>query len=67
MIVPCFAVAWDQSDKFMKLYVTINGVQKLPKQNVTTEFKDRSVRISDYIVVLLSTAVLPNLFLANAH
>lgn len=55
MIVRCFTVAWDQSDKFMKLYVTIKGVQNLQKQNVTSEFKDRSVHVSDHFVVLLST------------
>lgn len=30
--------AWDQSDKFMKIYVTINGVHKVPKENIVTEF-----------------------------
>jgi len=34
-------VAWDQSDKFMKLYVTMKGVQRLDKDLVKTEYKTR--------------------------
>jgi len=30
--------AWDQSDKFMKLYVTLKGVQRLDKELVKTEY-----------------------------
>lgn len=33
--------AWDQSDKFMKIYVTLEGVQDIPVENVTVECKDR--------------------------
>ncbi|XP_064650309.1 calcyclin-binding protein-like isoform X3 [Lineus longissimus] len=29
---------WDQSDKFMKIYITLNGVNKLPKENIISEF-----------------------------
>lgn len=34
-------LAWDQSDKFMKIYVTIKGVHALPKERVTCEFGKR--------------------------
>jgi len=37
--------AWDQSDKFMKIYVTLNGVHKLDKDSVTSTFTDRSFRL----------------------
>ncbi|XP_067661942.1 calcyclin-binding protein-like [Haliotis asinina] len=37
--------AWDQSDKFMKLYVTLDGVQGIPAENITSTFTDRSVRL----------------------
>lgn len=37
--------AWDQSEKYLKVYVTMNGVQKLSKENITTEFKNRSFRV----------------------
>jgi len=36
---------WDQSDKFMKIYVTINGVQGADKENVKCEFTDRSFKL----------------------
>lgn len=34
--------AWDQSDKFMKLYVTLKGVQTLDKELVKTEYTTKS-------------------------
>lgn len=34
--------AWDQSDKFMKLYVTLKGVQRLDKELVKTEYTTKS-------------------------
>jgi calcyclin binding protein len=37
--------AWDQSDKFMKIYVTLNGVQKLSKDCIKTEFTSKSFRL----------------------
>ncbi|XP_013419953.1 calcyclin-binding protein [Lingula anatina] len=36
---------WDQSDKFMKIYVTSNGVQKNPAENVTSSFTERSMKL----------------------
>jgi len=30
-------IAWDQSDKFMKIYVTLKGVHRLNKELVKTE------------------------------
>lgn len=37
---------WDQSDKFMKIYVTgLDGVQNIPKENVTSTYTDRSFKL----------------------
>ncbi|XP_051480364.1 calcyclin-binding protein [Apus apus] len=33
---------WDQSDKFIKIYISLNGVQKLPAENVMVNFTERS-------------------------
>ncbi|XP_068122604.1 calcyclin-binding protein [Hyperolius riggenbachi] len=33
---------WDQSDKFVKIYITLNGVQNVPAENVQVQFTDRS-------------------------
>ncbi|XP_014437169.1 calcyclin-binding protein isoform X2 [Pelodiscus sinensis] len=33
---------WDQSDKFVKIYITLNGVQQLPAENVQVHFTERS-------------------------
>lgn len=33
---------WDQSDKFVKIYISLNGVQKLPPENVQVNFTERS-------------------------
>lgn len=32
---------WDQSDKFIKIYISLNGVQKLPSENVQVNFTER--------------------------
>jgi len=40
--------AWDQSDKFMKIYVSLSGVEgatSITKDNITTEFTDKSFRL----------------------
>ncbi|KAL8568214.1 hypothetical protein ACOMHN_027737 [Nucella lapillus] len=37
--------AWDQSEKFMKLYITMKGVQSLDKEAVTSEFAQQSVKM----------------------
>ncbi|XP_076436372.1 calcyclin-binding protein-like [Babylonia areolata] len=37
--------AWDQSDKFMKLYVTLKGVQSLDKTAIASEFTQQSVKV----------------------
>ncbi|KAL4656127.1 calcyclin-binding protein [Arapaima gigas] len=33
---------WDQSDNFVKIYVTLKGVHKIPAENVETSFTERS-------------------------
>jgi len=33
--------AWDQSDNFMKLYVTLKGVQRLDKELLKTEYTSK--------------------------
>ena len=35
--------AWDQSEKFVKLYVTLKNVQTLPNESVTCNFTNRSM------------------------
>lgn len=34
-------LGWDQSDKFVKIYISLNGVQKLPAENVQVNFTER--------------------------
>ncbi|XP_034934627.1 calcyclin-binding protein [Chelonus insularis] len=36
---------WDQSDKFMKLYITLKNVQTLPQEAVTCNFTERSMNL----------------------
>ncbi len=36
---------WDQSEKFVKLYVTVNGVQSIPASDVTVEFTQQSFKL----------------------
>jgi calcyclin binding protein len=33
--------AWDQSDKFLKIYVSLNGVHDLPSENISTEYDSK--------------------------
>ena len=43
-IFPCSfypSTGWDQSSKFVKLYVTLPGVHTLPKDDVTVDFTSR--------------------------
>lgn len=35
--------AFDQSDKFVKLFITLDGVEKCPEENVVTDFTDNSL------------------------
>jgi calcyclin binding protein len=40
--------AWDQSDKFMKIYVSLSGIEgaaAIAKDNIKTEFTDKSFRL----------------------
>ena len=42
-------IAWDQTNGVMKIYITdLKDVQKLSAENVTSEFKDRSVSFIKY-------------------
>ncbi|XP_062849089.1 calcyclin-binding protein [Trichomycterus rosablanca] len=36
---------WDQSDKFVKVYITLKGVHKIPAENVQVSFTDRSFNV----------------------
>ncbi|KAK3605256.1 hypothetical protein CHS0354_037657 [Potamilus streckersoni] len=38
--------AWDQSDKFMKIYATIEGVESVSEGNITCDFTNRSFKLS---------------------
>lgn len=51
--------SWDQSDKFVKIYVTLQKAHTVPAENVTCEFTDRSMTLSvkslenrDYTLVI---------------
>ncbi|XP_070797031.1 calcyclin-binding protein [Pituophis catenifer annectens] len=37
--------AWDQSDKFVKIYVTLSGVQHLPAENIQVHFTESSFHL----------------------
>ncbi len=44
--VPIKTYSWDQSDKFVKVYLTgLAGVQELPKEAVTNEFTPTSAKV----------------------
>ncbi|XP_029931153.1 calcyclin-binding protein [Myripristis murdjan] len=36
---------WDQSEKFVKIYLTLKGVHKIPSENVEVNFTDRSFSV----------------------
>lgn len=36
---------WDQSDKFVKIYITLPGVEKLSKEKVTSKFTKQSFEV----------------------
>uniref|UniRef100_A0A6I8N8N8 Calcyclin-binding protein n=1 Tax=Ornithorhynchus anatinus TaxID=9258 RepID=A0A6I8N8N8_ORNAN len=36
---------WDQSDKFVKIYVTLTGVQQVPVEDVQVHFTERSFEL----------------------
>lgn len=40
-----FIVAWDQTDKFVKFYVTLNKVNSVPAENVKCTFTPKSVEL----------------------
>ncbi|XP_037538173.1 calcyclin-binding protein [Nematolebias whitei] len=37
--------AWDQSDKFVKIYLNLKNVQKIPSENVEVSFSERSFSV----------------------
>lgn len=40
--------AWDQSDKYLKLFITLDGVQTVGESNVQCEFTTNSIRLMVY-------------------
>uniref|UniRef100_A0A8C2I6K8 Calcyclin-binding protein n=1 Tax=Cyprinus carpio TaxID=7962 RepID=A0A8C2I6K8_CYPCA len=36
---------WDQSDKFVKIYITLKGVHKIPVENVEANFTERGFNV----------------------
>ncbi|XP_018949686.1 calcyclin-binding protein isoform X2 [Cyprinus carpio] len=36
---------WDQSDKFVKIYITLKGVHKIPVENVEANFTERGFHV----------------------
>lgn len=39
-------IAWDQSDKYVKFYVTLKNVQKLPPENIKCVFTTKSLELT---------------------
>ena len=37
--------AWDQSDKYVKVYLTLKGVHEIPSENVEVSFTERSFSV----------------------
>lgn len=37
--------AWDQSDKYIKIFITVNEVQQVPEENVNVEFTPNSFNL----------------------
>ncbi|XP_064099899.1 calcyclin-binding protein-like [Macrobrachium nipponense] len=38
--------SWDQSDKFVKLYITLKNVQSLPKEKIISSFEEKSFNLT---------------------
>ncbi|GFT21162.1 calcyclin-binding protein [Trichonephila clavipes] len=36
---------WDQSDKFLKIYLTMNGIQNFPADSVNADFQAKSIEM----------------------
>ncbi|XP_072475716.1 calcyclin-binding protein-like [Notamacropus eugenii] len=36
---------WDRSDKYVKIYITLKGVQQVPTENVQVQFTERSFEV----------------------
>jgi hypothetical protein len=54
----CFK-GWDQSDKYIKVFVTLKNVQSIPKEQVYCKLTDRSMELhvenlenKDYLLVI---------------
>ncbi|KAG7173758.1 Calcyclin-binding protein-like [Homarus americanus] len=45
MEIECTLTAWDESDKFMKIYISLKNVQGLEKDAITTTFSKRGVQV----------------------
>lgn len=47
-VVELTTYAWDQSDKFVKIFIDLNGIQDIdsPDENVITEFTEKSLKLS---------------------
>lgn len=50
---------WDQSDKYIKVFVTLKNVQSIPKEQVYCKLTDRSMELhvenlenKDYLLVI---------------
>uniref|UniRef100_A0A3Q0S3Y3 Calcyclin binding protein n=1 Tax=Amphilophus citrinellus TaxID=61819 RepID=A0A3Q0S3Y3_AMPCI len=40
-----FSAAWDQSDKFVKIYLALKDVHKISAENVEVKFTERSFSV----------------------
>jgi len=48
-------LGWDQSDKFVKIYITLKGVHSIPAENVEANFTERcglALNIAEFWFVL---------------
>ncbi|GAB1597312.1 calcyclin-binding protein-like [Argonauta hians] len=44
--VELFTYAWDQSNKFMKIYIDVKNVQQLTKESITCNFQEKSLDLT---------------------
>lgn len=54
-----FPLGWDQSDKYLKIFVTLKNVQSVPKEQVFCKLTERSMELhvenlenKDYLLVI---------------
>ncbi|CAG9130584.1 unnamed protein product [Plutella xylostella] len=63
---------WDQSDKYVKVFVTLKGVQNVPKEQVYCKLTERSLELhvdnhenKDYVLIINN--LLENIVVEDSH